>query len=220
MSTSTGPSGITSVLLVRHGRTVVNAQARLSGRHDPVLDDVGEAQVRELALAVKAATADRMITVVTSPLGRCRQTAGAIASECLGSPDAVTSDDRFIEVDYGEWDGVALSDVPTQAWRDWRNDAGFTPPGGESLRSVTERVVDGMAEWIRHSNGGALVVASHVSPIKAAVTWALNVDELVTWRMRLSNASITRLDVAVDDGGELHPTLMSFNETMHLESPT
>jgi broad specificity phosphatase PhoE len=64
---------------------------------------------------------------------------------------------------------------------------------------------------VPRAHGGTLVVVSHVSPIKAAVTWALGVGDAVTWRMRLDNASLCRLDVV----GE-HAAMRSFNETAHL----
>ncbi len=52
---------------------------------------------------------------------------------------------------------------------------------------------------------------SHVSPIKAAVLWALGLDDLYSWRMRLDVASFTRLGPGPDG-----PVLLSFNETGHL----
>ena len=53
---------------------------------------------------------------------------------------------------------------------------------------------------------------SHVSPIKAAVCWALGVEQRATWRMQLGLASITRIGTARDGT----PHLLSFNETSHL----
>jgi broad specificity phosphatase PhoE len=53
---------------------------------------------------------------------------------------------------------------------------------------------------------GAVVAVSHVSPIKAAVTWALSVSPELAWRMRLDVASLTRIARG--------PVLLSFNETL------
>ena len=52
------------VLLVRHGRTVLNAENRLRGRLDPELDDVGRAEVRALAEELAGLNPAR---VVSSP---------------------------------------------------------------------------------------------------------------------------------------------------------
>jgi probable phosphoglycerate mutase len=209
----------TTALLVRHGRTAVNAQARLSGRHDPDLDEVGRAQAAALGSEV-AARAGEDVMIVSSPLGRCLQTAEAIARACgleaLGDGSGIAVDDRFIEMDYGEWDGKPLEDVPADTWRQWRSDPGFCPPGGETLSSVTRRVSSALEDWAPRAGGGTLVVVSHVSPIKAGVIWALGVGEDATWRMRLDNASICRLSVGADSRGRPRGSLGSFNETSHL----
>jgi broad specificity phosphatase PhoE len=56
-----------------------------------------------------------------------------------------------------------------------------------------------------------VVVVSHVSPIKAAVAWALGVGDEVTWRLFVAPASLTR--IALGDRG---PVLHTFNEVAHL----
>ena len=53
-----------------------------------------------------------------------------------------------------------------------------------------------------------MVVVSHVSPIKAAVTWALGVGDEVAWRMFLGDAAICRIDTSGP-----HPLLLGFSDT-------
>lgn len=219
-------SGATvEVLLLRHGRTEVNAGGRLSGHGDVALDAEGEQQAaalgRMLAPRISAAEASgRCVSLVSSPLRRCARTAEVVAAECGLRPDDATGvvhfDDRFIEMDYGEWDGLPLADVPGETWRRWRSDPDFSPPGGERLLEVTRRVRAGLLDWVGRCDGGVLVVSSHVSPIKAAVICALGVDESVTWRMRLANASVTGLQCRIDSSGDLDATMTVFNETAHL----
>ena len=55
---------------------------------------------------------------------------------------------------------------------------------------------------------GHVVVVSHVSPIKAAVAWALGAGDDLAWRLHLSTASLTRLAWGAD-----RPVLRSFNDT-------
>ena len=52
---------------------------------------------------------------------------------------------------------------------------------------------------------------SHVSPIKAAVTWALGAGEELGWRMFLDLASITRIG-----GRDGTPSLVGYNDVAHL----
>ena len=63
-----------TVILVRHGRTTANATGVLAGRSPGVhLDDVGDAQAER---AGERLAGVRLAGVVTSPLERCRETAG------------------------------------------------------------------------------------------------------------------------------------------------
>lgn len=208
-------AAVTEVLLVRHGRTAMNAQARLSGRHEVDLDEHGEQQAEVLGESLALSAVGRLV-FVTSPLRRCVRTAELVADACGEPAERLNVDDRFIEMDYGEWDGRPLADVPLEVWRQWRRDPEFAPPGGESLRDVSERVRGGLTDWVQRSGASTLVVSSHVSPIKAAVITALGVDESATWRMRLSNASISRLSCSIRGDGGLDSTLVGFNEVSHL----
>ena len=117
-----------------------------------------------------------------------------------------------MELDYGDYDGMALADVPAELWARWRNDFDFAPPGGESLVALRTRVAAALDDLADAARTEVIVVVAHVSPIKAAVAWALGVGDEVTWRMFVRPASITR--IAVTDRG---PVLHSFNEVAHLE---
>ena len=91
--------------LVRHGRTEANAANLLQGRVDNDLDHVGRAQAAALGPALaRIAAVDR---IVASPLVRARRTAEAIATHL--SIAEVEIDERWIELDYGDWDGKPMS---------------------------------------------------------------------------------------------------------------
>lgn len=186
------------IVFVRHGETAPNRRGQLLGRSDPPLTERGLRQADELAPRVAAFTP---VGVLTSPLARARATAAPIAA---AAGCAVEVDDRLVEVDYGEWDGRPFTELDRDVVTRWRRDRDFAPPGGESLRAVGTR----MADFCEAQLDERVVVAvSHVSPIKAAVTWALGVDDELAWRMRLDVASITR--ITPGPGG---PVLCSFNE--------
>jgi alpha-ribazole phosphatase len=188
------------LILVRHGRTELNATGRLVGRLDPALDEIGLAQAAAIGNALKGA--DR---VISSPLRRTLQTA-----EQIGVP--VEIDDRWIEIDYGKYDGVTLgSPESVELWQHWQDDFAYVPPGGESLRHVADRVAAAVEDLIEAATDADVVVVSHVSPIKAAVSWALDAGTGTVWRSHLDQGSICR--VAFTPRG---PILRSFNETWHL----
>jgi broad specificity phosphatase PhoE len=191
------------LVLVRHGESEGNAARQLLGRRESPLTVRGRAD----AVALRPALGP-VGRLVSSPLGRARDTAVA-----LGAAVPVEIDARWIEVDYGELEGRALRSVPAELWARWRADPTFRPPGGESLAEVGARVRGACDELFARPGEGArsdadVVVVSHVSPIKAAVAWALGAGDEVVWRLYLATASITRIAWR-DDG----PVLHSYNET-------
>ena len=190
------------ILFARHGETEANRQRLALGRADPSLTERGSSQAGALAERLGPT---EVATVFTSPLLRARETAAPIAA---AAGVELVVDDRLIELDYGEWDGKSFPDLPPDALARWRNDPTFAPPGGESLRAVATRVADFCTEVL---DGPTVVAVSHVSPIKAAVTWALGAGEELGWRMFLDLASITR--IAGRDG---QASLVGYNDTSHL----
>src|SRR5207302_2393696 len=101
--------------------------------------------------------------------------------------------------------------VPDDIWAKWRADAEFRPPAGESFAELGRRVRSACDELMPAASTGTVVVVSHVSPIKEAVAWALDVTGQIAWRMRLDVAAVCR--IACHSRGA---SLLSFNETAHL----
>ena len=186
------------LILVRHGRTALNAAGRLQGRIDEPLDDVGELQAK--AVAARVERMGPVDELISSPLRRAQQTA-----EAFGMPFAV--DERWIELGYGVYDGMPTGDVPSDVWRRWREDPRFEPEGGEALATLDDRVRLACADLAERAIDRTVVVVSHVSPIKAAVAWAIGAGIEMAWRSHLSPASISRIQVR-----RTGPLLFSFNE--------
>jgi broad specificity phosphatase PhoE len=192
-----------TLFLVRHGRTAANAGGLLLGRADPALDDLGRDQAAALASLVESPA-----RVVSSPLQRCRETAAA-----FGAP--VEVDERWIELDYGDWDQQPIASIGRDAWAAWRADLDFRPPGGETLRELGARVRSACAELAGDAADGDVVVVTHVSPLKAAIAWALQVGDELSWRLHVTPASVTRVGIRPTG-----PVLLTFNETHLLPDAT
>lgn len=181
--------------LVRHGRTDANARGLLQGRLDPPLDDVGRAQAGAIARMI-----GEVDEVIASPLVRAQETAAF-----FGLP--VTTDERWVELAYGEYEGRPAKSVPAEVWQGWRTDPEFATEGGESFGSLDGRVREACGEYVPAMGERDIVVVSHVSPIKAAVAWALNASLDIMFHCHLSQASVCRIGV-----GNFGPVLHSFNE--------
>ncbi|GAA4772754.1 histidine phosphatase family protein [Actinomycetospora chlora] len=188
--------------LVRHGQSEANARGVMCGRSDAPLTEVGRRQAAALAAGLPRPT-----RLITSPLVRARQTAAAFTAD-----DPVEIDPRWTEMDYGALDGQPMTALDGDAWRAWQADPEHVPAGGESLAAVRDRVAGACAELAEEAAHGEVVVVSHVSPIKAAISWALGVGIEIAWRMFLVDAAVCRVDtsgavpvlLAVNDEGPLH----------------
>ncbi|HEX4821690.1 MAG TPA: histidine phosphatase family protein [Acidimicrobiales bacterium] len=191
------------LIVVRHGQTSANARGLLLGRADPALDAIGREQAA--AVATELAPLQLGTRIVASPLTRTRETAAIIAGE---SGIETELDERWIELDYGDLEGTPVADVPADTWRRWRADPTFVPAGGESLQSLGQRVSAACDELLRAAADRDVIVVTHVSPVKAAVVWALGVGDEVTWRTYVAPGSVTR--IAPRPFG---PVLSEFNVT-------
>ena len=135
------------IYLLRHGETEWNVERRMQGRKDSALTSLGERQAQAMA----GLLADLILRdgpqpwrLVSSPLGRARQTADAIAAR-LGL--GVEIDERLVEIAFGDWEGRLRDEVsPTRpdlfASREWL----VSPPGGETYEDVMARVKSWMAD--------------------------------------------------------------------------
>jgi len=192
------------LILVRHGESTGNAHGLLLGRSDAELTEAG----RDQAAAVGGLLRSPVVALRTSPLRRARDTA-----TLLDLAPAPEEDARWVEVDYGEYDCQPLRDIPAPVWQEWRHNPDFRPPGGETLAEVDVRVTAACEELFAQNGAGGrdpagdVVVVSHVTPIKAAVVWALGADIGLLWRLHLNTASVTR--IGWNNGG---PILHAFNQ--------
>lgn len=187
------------LILVRHGRTAANELGLLQGRLDQDLDELGQRQAVAVAALVLSETP--IDTVIASPLKRAQQTAVR-----FGMPYEV--DERWLELAYGEYEGVPHADVPSEVWARWRADTNYVPEGGESLAGLDLRVREACEALAERASRSNVVVVSHVSPMKSAVAWALGVDIGISWNCHLDHASVCRISFK-----GTRPLLQTFNQT-------
>ena len=152
------------LILVRHGQSTFNAQARLQGQADPPLSDAGRAEAERLKPALERFPQEQ---VVTSDLQRARETAAL-----LGYPDA-RLDPRFREIDVGEWAGRALSEFPAGSEPAWRG-GDLHAPGGESWAEFQARVGGGIDELL--GSGRSWLVVCHGGVVRAALSHVTGAD--------------------------------------------
>jgi probable phosphomutase (TIGR03848 family) len=187
---------VSTVVLVRHGRTHANTSGVLAGWSSGVfLDEEGEEQVQRVA----AALADIPVTaVITSPLDRTQQTAEAIlaAQRAAGHSPQFHVEPRIGECRYGEWTGRALADLAQEPlWSSVQaHPSSVTFPGaeGESMLAMQHRATSAIREWNATLGEEALsVVVSHGDVIKAVLADALGMHLDHFQRIHIDPASLS-----------------------------
>ncbi len=186
---------MTTVLLVRHGRTTANATGVLAGRSPGVeLDEVGSKQAADAGgriapLPVRA--------IVSSPLRRCRQTAQAIG-KARTEPCPSSVDKGLIEAGYGDWTGKALKDLSKDPlWKTVQSQPSAVRfPNGESMTEMSARAVSAVhAQNARlsaeHGPDALWVAVSHGDVIKAILADALGMHLDAFQRIMVDPASIS-----------------------------
>ncbi|MFP5282513.1 MAG: MSMEG_4193 family putative phosphomutase [Actinomycetes bacterium] len=186
---------MTTVLLIRHGRTAANTSGILAGRSPGVeLDEVGHRQVAELGRRLAGVP---LRALLTSPLRRCRQTAQAVLAGRPGGLTAV-AEAGLVECGYGEWTGRALKDLSKEKlWATVQSQPSAVRfPGGESMAEMSARAVAAIrggdarlaAQYDEHAVWAAV---SHGDVIKAILADALGMHLDSMQRILVDPASVS-----------------------------
>ncbi|MFC3576571.1 bifunctional RNase H/acid phosphatase [Streptomyces yaanensis] len=203
----------TTFVLLRHGETPLTPLKRFSGSggSDPALSGVGRRQAELVAAALAAR--GTIQAVVSSPLARCRETAGVVAAR-LGLD--VSVEDGLRETDFGAWEGLTFGEVRERHPDDmnaWLSDPEAEPTGGgESFAAVAHRVAATRDKLLASYAGRTVLLVSHVTPIKTLVRLALGAPPEALFRMELSAASLSAVAYYADGNAGLR----LLNDTSHL----
>ena len=199
------------LVLVRHGVTDWNREGRFQGHRDPPL---GEAGRHEAALVAERLASDdrlRPARIVTSTLGRARETADAIGA---ASQAPVEDDSRLIEIGQGDWEGRTHAELEVDdadRYAAWRTAPGIRrPPGGEPIEAATQRVAEVLAE-IEVDDRWPACVVSHGGTLRILADALLGFGGLEARSFDVDNASIS---TAVRFGGAWR--LERWNDALHL----
>jgi alpha-ribazole phosphatase/probable phosphoglycerate mutase len=200
------------LIVVRHGATLHNAEARFTGQTDAPLSAYGLTQAR--AVAERLRTID-FSTVVSSDLLRATQTADEIVATHPSASLSLDADLR--EMALGAWEGLTYAEVrdrQPEALALWQHDPMHgAPPGGETALALQRRVLRAFERWRRLEQDTPLIWVTHGGVISALLCYALGLDLTKRWQLRRDNASITELDMGAE-----YVIVMRVNDTAHLEA--
>ncbi len=202
---------MTHLLVIRHGETAWNVDARIQGHLDIPLNDRGLWQAGRMAQAL----ADSGVAAVySSDLQRAWQTA-----EALGRVTGVTPvpEPRLRERAFGRFEGLTFAEIesrwPDDAARWRRRDPDFGPGGGETLADFHTRVVAAARQLAAGHPGQVVALVAHGGVLDCLYRAASRLDLAAQRTWPLHNASINRL---------LHGSegfaLVGWGDVSHLEA--
>ena len=189
----------TRLLLLRHGVTPLTVEKRFAGIGDPELTDAGREQARRAAERLREdARFGPVDAILASPLRRTTATAEAVAKE-VGL--IVLPEPGFLELDFGRLEGLSFAEANDQYPAELSAFLGspdIPPPGGETVSALAHRVGRAKDSLLARYPRQTVLVATHVTPIKALVCQALGAPLTAVNRMELSPASLTVIDYYAD----------------------
>ncbi|GAB3622261.1 histidine phosphatase family protein [Mariniluteicoccus endophyticus] len=201
---------MTTVFLVRHGRSTANTAGVLAGRAEGVdLDATGRDQALDAGARLASVP---LVAAVASPVLRCQQTADLLLA---GRDVPRFTESGLTECDYGDWTNKKLGELAGEPlWKVIQaQPSAVRFPGGEAMTEMSARAVAAMREWDRriaaeHGEHAAWVAVSHGDVIKAILADALGLHLDGFQRIIVDPASIQVIRYT-----EQRPYVVTMNST-------
>lgn len=181
------------IYIVRHGQSLGNLKGGFAGHTDFPLSELGHKQARITADYLQNTHID---AVLSSTLTRAKQTAEPIAAD---RKMTVIPSPAFMEMNFGEWEGMSLDDVETKyngAVSEWKTAMYKTVcPGGESTVDCYNRAVRALEDAAKEYAGKDICIVSHGALIKCMHCHLLGLPiEQLQSLMWADNASVMTLE--------------------------
>ena len=170
--------------LIRHGQTAKNKANLLQGRSDVPLNEEGIRQAERAGEYLRQRGV-RFGRVYSSPLIRSIETARAIAGEdiCL--------DERLIEMDYGPYEGMDLTEPPPEVMAFFRDFVHVPAPAGmEQLDQVVARLGEFLEEKKGEAAGEDILISTHAIALKGALEYLTPASRGGYWSRYIGNCDI------------------------------
>jgi broad specificity phosphatase PhoE len=203
---------MTKILLTRHGHVEGIKPERFRGREPLELTARGRAEAA--AIAARIAGTWQPSHIYTSPMGRCVETATAIAKAC---GVAARPCEELNDIDYGAWTFKSFDEAAKQnsdlfaAWFATPHLVRF--PDGESLQDLAARTADALRMVRARHADETIVLVGHDSGNRALLLELLGLPLSRYWRIAQEPCCLNEIDVA---GGKI--CVRRINETGHLEA--
>lgn len=202
-------ASMTTLILLRHGRSSANVAGVLAGRTPGVeLDDTGRVQADKV---VDRLSGVPLAGIVCSPMLRCQQTVAPLV-EARGL--APVTEPELAEVDYGSWTGGTLKTLSKEPL--WKVVQGHPSaavfPEGEGLAQMQHRAVTAVRRHAAritaaHGPHAVWLACSHGDVIKSILA-----DALATHLDNFQRIMVDTCSISVVAYTELRPFVVRVND--------
>jgi alpha-ribazole phosphatase len=181
------------IYLVRHPPPIGTA-GLCYGRLDVAVTPRAIEDAADAVLAQISSETLEDARVYCSPSSRCVELARRIAS-----PREPTPAEDLMEMNFGQWQGLAWNDVPREEIDAWAKDVWrYRPGGGESAEMVAARWQRWLAQLPRNdgsgNDGGSVVAVTHAGVIRVALARSCHVEGDGALTAPVPFGSVHRLD--------------------------
>jgi len=177
-------SGAFLLHLLRHGAPELTG--RMLGRTDSPVTAGG------LAACVARVKPLNFKQIVCSDLMRSQAIADAIGRERGLAP---TTDARWRELDFGDWDGLAAAEIDAAALQRFRDDPdGEPPPGGERWSDLVARITHAIEDLAPETS----LIVTHGGAMRAALKALCGFGFRELWAFDLPYAALVTLRIWPD----------------------
>ena len=181
------------LILIRHGETEWNVEGRYQGQADPPLNSRGRRQALTLAHKLSAIGLELL---VSSPLKRAAQTAQILARK-FQLP--ILYDQRLMEIHQGDWQTRLRSEIEQhypELFHRWETEPWqVTPPNGENLPQVQQRVNEFLDELLLRYPGSCIGIVTHRIPIALVKLRYQGLDADIVRTLHLPNTYFEEIGV-------------------------
>jgi len=178
----------TIIDLIRHGEPIGGSKYRGHNIDDP-LSEKGWSQMRNATTGVPP-----WDHIVTSPMIRCHDFAQELSNTHNIS---VSVEHDFREVGFGVWEGKTREQLKTERLKEYEgfyhDPVNCRPEGAEELDFFIQRVTQAYQKHIKQHAGKHILIVAHAGVIRAIIAQALNAAPIGLYRIKISNAGISRL---------------------------
>lgn len=185
---------LTTIDVLRHGEPL--GGRRMRGKTDHPLSDIGWQQMHRAVAAASTQGELPWDCLITSPLRRCREFALWLGEQ-HGIP--VVTDPMLAEMSLGDWEDKTHAEVrdtaaePDRLARFWQDPHLVSPPDGESLEALDDRVAHAWQQLLDQPPGDHLLVICHLFVSNAILRQVLGQPLNRTLRFDLPYASSSRI---------------------------